>query len=155
MALLTAHLKPWRHAGPALLWTVAGYGVATLIFGCSHWLWLSVLALFLTGVFDNVSVIIRQTTTQSVTPNELRGRVTAVSFIFISCSNELGEFESGVTAALLGPVGSVVLGALGTLAVVAGAVRLFPELMRLGRLHELAPVRLQQFTDNELIEEGR
>jgi len=150
MALLTTHLKPWRHAGRTMLWTVLGYGLATLVFGLSKWLWLSILALALTGVFDNISVVIRQTLAQMLTPNEMRGRVSSVSFIFISCSNEFGEFESGITARLLGPVGSVVCGGIGTLLVVAGAYWIFPELKRLGRLHELEPIEIERATTTEL-----
>ena len=150
MALITMHLRPWRHAGRAMLWTVCGFGVATLIFGLSRSFWLSVGALFFTGVFDNISVVIRQTMAQMLTPDTMRGRVSSVNFIFISCSNELGEFESGVTARLLGPVGSVVLGAIGTLGVVAGCVWIFPELRRLGRLQELKPVEIEKATDIEL-----
>jgi MFS family permease len=150
MALVTTHLKPWRHAGRAMLWTVLGYGLATLVFGLSQWFWLSVAALALTGVFDNISVVIRQTLAQMLTPDEMRGRVASVSFIFISCSNEFGEFESGLTARLLGPVGSVVAGGIGTLLVVAGAAWIFPELKKLGRLHELKPVEIEATTATEL-----
>jgi MFS family permease len=150
MALVTMHLRPWNRPGRAMLWTVCGFGVATLIFGVSRSFWLSLAALFFTGVFDNISVIIRQTMAQMLTPDAMRGRVSAVNFIFISCSNEFGEFESGVTARLLGPVGSVVLGGLGTLAVVAGCTWIFPELRKLGRLQELKPVEIEKATETEL-----
>jgi MFS family permease len=152
MALVTTHLKPWRHAGRTMLWTVLGYGLATLVFGLSKWFWLSLAALALTGVFDNISVVIRQTLAQMLTPNQMRGRVSAVSFIFVSCSNELGEFESGVTARLLGPVGSVVLGGIGTLLVVAGAAWLLPELKRLGRLPDVKPIQVEDATSTQLAE---
>jgi MFS family permease len=151
MALITMRLRPWRNAGQTILWAVLGFGVATIAFGLSHWMWLSILALAATGVCDNVSVVIRQTLTQMITPNEMRGRVSSVSFIFISCSNELGEFESGGTAALFGPMGSVVLGGCGTIAVVAGALWLFPELKKVGRLTDLKPIEIQRGTDQELL----
>ena len=150
MALITLHLRPWRHAGRAMLWTVLGFGLATLVFGLSKWLWLSFAALFMTGVFDNISVVIRQTLAQMLTPNSMRGRVSSVNFIFISCSNEFGEFESGVTARLLGPVGSVVLGSIGTILIVAGAAWIFPELKRLGPLNGLKSIELEKATDAEL-----
>ena len=152
MALLTMRLKPWRHAGRTLLWAVLGFGLATLVFGLSHSFWLSILALVATGACDNVSVVIRQTLTQLITPDAMRGRVSSVSFIFVSCSNQLGEFESGGTAALLGPVGSVVLGGCGTIAVVAAAAWIFPELKKVGRLTDLTPTEIQRDTDAELIE---
>jgi MFS family permease len=154
MALVTMRLKPWRHAGRTILWAVLGFGIATVVFGLSHWLWLSIVALALTGVCDNVSVVIRQTLTQLITPNEMRGRVSSVSFIFISCSNQLGEFESGGTAALFGPVASVVLGGCGTMAVVAAALWLFPELKQVGRLTDLKPAEIQRDTDEELAEKA-
>jgi MFS family permease len=150
MALVTTHLKPWRRAGRTMLWTVLGYGVATFVFGISKSLWLSLAALFLVGAFDNISVVIRQTLTQMLTSNQMRGRVSSVSFIFISCSNELGEFESGVTARWFGPVGSVVLGSIGTILVVAGAAGVFPELKRLGRLTEMKPVAIEEATSEEI-----
>jgi MFS family permease len=143
-------MRPWKHAGRTILWAVLGFGIATIIFGLSHWLWLSIIALALTGVCDNISVVIRQTLTQMLTPNEMRGRVSSVSFIFISCSNELGEFESGGTAALFGPIGSVVLGGCGTIAVVAAALWIFPELKQVGRLDDLKPVEIQRETEEEL-----
>jgi MFS family permease len=150
MALVTMRMRPWKNAGRAILWAVLGFGIATIIFGVSHWLWLSIIALALTGVCDNISVVIRQTLTQMLTPNEMRGRVSSVSFIFISCSNELGEFESGGTAALFGPVGSVVLGGCGTIAVVAAALCIFPELKKVGRLNDIKPIEIQRDTEEEL-----
>ena len=152
MALLTMRIKPWRHAGRTLLWAVLGFGLATLVFGLSRSFWLSILALVATGACDNVSVVIRQTLTQLITPDAMRGRVSSVSFIFVSCSNQLGEFESGGTAALLGPVGSVVLGGCGTIAVVMAARWIFPELKKVGRLTDLTPTEIQRDTDAELQE---
>jgi MFS family permease len=151
MALITMRLRPWKHAGRAILWAVLGFGVATIVFGLSRSIWLSIIALALTGVCDNISVVIRQTLTQMITPNEMRGRVSSVSFIFISCSNELGEFESGGTAALFGPVGSVVLGGCGTIAVVAAALWFFPELKKVGRLTDLKPIEIERDTEEELL----
>jgi len=152
MALITAHLPPWQRAGRAMLWAVAGYGIATLVFGVSKIFWLSMLALALTGMFDNISVVVRQTVMQMITPDAMRGRVSSITFLFISCSNELGELESGLTARWFGAVGSVVLGGLGTLLVVGGSTFVFPEIVRLGRLHELKPVELSQATEEELEE---
>jgi len=152
MALITAHLSPWKKAGRTMLWAVAGFGVATLLFGVSKFFWLSVVALALTGMCDNVSVVVRQTVMQMITPDAMRGRVSSVTFLFISCSNELGELESGLTARWFGAVGSVLLGGLGTLLVVGGATFVFPEIARLGRLHELKPVDLARATEEEIEE---
>jgi hypothetical protein len=111
-----------------LLGAVAVYGAAQLAFGVSTSMLISLAALALGGAADMVSVVIRQTLVQLETPNEMRGRVSAVNSVFIGASNQLGEFESGATAAVLGPVGSVVLGGLGTLIVAALWLRLFPTL---------------------------
>jgi MFS family permease len=154
MALLTAHLPPWRKAGLVLLWAVAGYSVAMVVFGFSKSFWLSMLALGLSGMFDNISVIVRSTVAQMITPDAMRGRVAAITFTFISCSNELGEFESGVTASWFGPVGSVVIGGLGSLLVVIGSIFVFPELKQLGLMHELKPIGIREATDEELAEKG-
>ncbi|MDY0744423.1 MFS transporter [Paucibacter sp. R3-3] len=108
-----------RHAGRKLLGAVALFGVATIVFGLSSSFWISLVALAVSGAADTVSVVIRQTLVQLETPDAMRGRVSAVTSIFIGASNQLGEFESGATAALFGPVGSVVLGGIGTI-VVAG-----------------------------------
>lgn len=108
-------MKPWRN----LLLAVAGFGLATFVFAVSKLFWLSIVALFATGAFDSVSVIIRNTVMQSVPPDHLRGRVQAVNSIFISSSNELGAFESGLAAKLLGTVPSVIAGAAVTCGVVA------------------------------------
>jgi len=137
-ALLTSLvLARWtieRRAGRVLFSAVAVYGLATLVFGLSTVFWLSLLALFASGAADMVSVVIRQSLVQLDTPNEMRGRVSAVNSVFIGASNQLGEFESGATAALLGPVGSVLLGGIGTLVVVALWIRLFPQLAQRERL---------------------
>jgi MFS family permease len=134
MALLLAHMPPMRRAGRAMLWSVAGFGLATVVFGLSHNFWLSLGMLCLTGAFDNVSVVVRHTLVQLGTPNEMRGRVSAINSVFIGSSNELGGFESGMVAQLWGPVVSVVSGGLGTLAVVGLWSRLFPSLRRFGAL---------------------
>jgi len=112
------HYPPTRHAWRNLLIAVAGFGAATLVFALSKVFWLSVLALFLTGAFDSISVVIRQTILQVMPPDHLRGRVYSVNSIFISSSNELGAFESGVAARLIGTVPSVLLGGAMTLAIV-------------------------------------
>lgn len=136
MALLGAHRPIRRKAGATVLWAVAGFGVATIVFGLSRSFWLSMAALFFTGVFDNVSVVIRHSLLQLRTPDEMRGRVTSVNTVFISCSNELGAFESGGVAALFTPVVSVVAGGIGTVLVVVAAAFRWPELRRLDTLHE-------------------
>jgi MFS family permease len=115
--VMTLILTRWplqRHAGQRMLGAVAIFGLATAVFGLSHSLWLSILALMVTGIADSISVVIRMTLIQLETPNEMRGRVSAVNGIFIGASNQLGEFESGASAALLGPQASVVLGGLGS-----------------------------------------
>ena len=123
-----------RRAGRVLLSAVAVYGAATLAFGLSTSFALSLVALVVTGAADMVSVVIRQSLVQLDTPDDMRGRVSAVNSVFIGASNQLGEFESGVTAAWLGPVGSVVLGGVGTLLVAGAWVRLFPALAQRDRL---------------------
>ena len=134
MALLIAYLPPMKKAGKTLLWCVAGFGAATIIFGLSHSLWLSLAMLFMTGVFDSVSVVVRHTLLQLLTPDTMRGRISAVNNIFIGTSNELGALESGLTAALFGPVVSVVAGGIGTILVVLGVAHLWPETRKIGAL---------------------
>jgi MFS family permease len=128
MAILMAHRPLRRRAGPIMLWCVAGFGIFTIIFGISRSLILSLLALTLVGATDMVSVIIRATLIQLGTPDEMRGRVNAVDMLFIGTSNELGEFESGLTAHWFGTVPAVVLGGIGTLIVIAIWAWQFPEL---------------------------
>ncbi|MFT3711813.1 MAG: MFS transporter [Archangium sp.] len=128
MALLQTRLPPWKRPGIVLMWTVVGFGVSTIVFGLSTSLWLSLAALFLSGVFDNVSVVIRATLEQSLTPDVMRGRVSAIHYVFVGMSNELGSFESGATAAMFGPIASVVGGGVGTLLVVAFVALYFPQL---------------------------
>lgn len=138
MALITAHLPPFKRAGRALLWSVVGFGVATIIFGLSKNFWLSVVMLFLTGAFDNISVVVRHTMATILTPDEMRGRVSAVNGMFISASNELGRFESGSVAALFGPVVSVVSGGIGTLLVVSSVAAMSRDLRNYGSLDDHA-----------------
>jgi MFS family permease len=140
MALLTTRLPPWRRPGRALLVAVAGFGAATVGFGLSRHLGLSLLCLIITGVCDNVSVVVRLTLEQMITPDALRGRVSAVKHLFVSMSNEIGAFESGATAALVGPVISVVGGGLATIGVVCLSLWAWPEIDRLGALHTLRPI---------------
>ena len=134
MALFVAYLPPMREAGKTLLWCVTGFGIATVIFGLSKALWLSLGMLFIAGALDSVSVIIRGSIVQLVTPDEMRGRVSAVNNIFIGTSNEFGALESGLTAALFGPVISVVAGGIGTILVVIGSAFKWPEIRKIGAL---------------------
>jgi MFS family permease len=134
MALALAHRPPLRRAGRALLWSVAGFGAATIGFGLSRDPLLSFALLALTGALDNVSVVVRGTLMHMLTPDALRGRVAAVNSVFISSSNELGAFESGMTAEWFGPVASVVGGGVGTILVVAAAMLRWPRLLALGSL---------------------
>src|SRR5207244_2687693 len=115
MVVVLAHRPPLEHAGRTLLAVVAGFGAATIVFGLSRNFWLSFAMLALTGALDNVSVVIRGTLMQMLTPDDMRGRVSAVNSVFISSSNELGEFESGMTAQWFTPVVSVVGGGIGTI----------------------------------------
>ena len=137
MALVLAHWPLRGRSGPKLLWAVAGFGMFTIIFGLSRSLTLSLIALLLAGASDMISVIIRATLTLLATPDEMRGRVTAVDMIFIGTSNEFGQFESGITAQWFGTVPAVVLGGIGTLVVVTLWTWWFPELRNAGELHEL------------------
>ena len=134
MTLLLVRFPLQRHAGYKLLGAVGVFGLATLVFGLSDHFALSMLALVVTGAADSISVVTRLTLMQIDTPDDMRGRVSAVNSIFIGASNQLGEFESGTTAALLGPVGSVVMGGVGTVLVAATWLKLFPELSRRDRL---------------------
>jgi MFS family permease len=143
MAVLVAHRPLRGKSGTNLFWGVAGFGVFTILFGLSHSLTLSLIALFLLGASDMISVIIRATLTQLATPDEMRGRVTAVDMIFIGTSNEFGQFESGVTAQWFGTVPAVVLGGVGTLVVIVLWVWWFPELRHAGELHSITSESLQ------------
>jgi len=133
-ALVLSQRPLGNRAGAMMLWCVGGFGVFTVIFGLSHYLLLSVAALMLAGSCDMVSVIVRHTLVQVATPDEMRGRVSAVNSVFIGASNEVGQFESGLTAAWFGAVPAVVLGGIGTVLVVALWAVLFPELRRTSQL---------------------
>lgn len=143
-SIYLAHRRPLQKAGPALLWAVICFGLATIGFGFSRWFWLSFAMLFACGLADNVSVVVRHTLVQMLTPDEKRGRVSAVNNLFINTSNELGEFESGSVAHLLGPAMgntiatgamlSVVTGGVGTIMVVGIIAYFWPEIRRFGRL---------------------
>jgi MFS family permease len=137
MALTLTRLPPTKQAGKTLLLVVAGFGLATIVFGLSRNFWLSLLALALVGAFDNVSMVIRGTLVPLRTPDPMRGRVNAVESVFISSSNELGAWESGVTAAAFGPTASVVGGGIGTLMVVALVALWFPQLRHLKEMTSL------------------
>jgi MFS family permease len=134
MGLIMLHRPPLQRPGRVLLLSVAGFGLATLVFGLSKSPILSFAMLMVTGALDNISVVIRGTLIQLLTPDTMRGRVAAVNSVFISLSNELGTFESGMTAAMWGPVISVVAGGIGCLGVVLGTSLIFPEIKKLGPL---------------------
>lgn len=123
-----------RRVGLRMFQAVIVFGVATIVFALSHWMWLSVLALAVLGAADTVSVVIRFSLVQLSTPNEMRGRVGAVNFLFINASNYLGQFESGVAAALLGTVASAVLGGVATVAIALMWMKLFPTLREMEKL---------------------
>lgn len=137
MAVSVAHWPIRGRSGPTLLWSVAGFGICTIIFGISTNLVFSLLALIFLGAADMVSVIIRATLVQLRTPDEMRGRVMSVDMVFIGTSNELGQFESGITAQWFGTVPAVLLGGIGTLVVMALWAWWFPELRGAGKLHEV------------------
>ena len=139
-AVLLTRRPIGRLAGRKLLGVVAAFGVCMVIFGLSHSMWLSLLALAVAGGVDLVSVVLRSTILPLVTPDELRGRVNAVEMVFISASNELGAFESGVAAALIGAVPAVVAGGIATMVIAAAWTRLFPSLANVDRLDDLRPV---------------
>jgi MFS family permease len=139
MALLLAH-RPFRsRAGLTMLWCVGGFGAFTILFGISRSLVLSMVALILVGSMDMVSVVVRSTLVQLATPDEMRGRVSAVEMIFIGASNEIGQFESGITAQWFGTVPAVILGGVGTLLITALWAWNFPELRRVEKLSTLRP----------------
>jgi MFS family permease len=139
MALLLAH-RPFRsRAGLTMLWCVGGFGAFTILFGISRSLVLSMIALILVGSMDMVSVVVRSTLVQLATPDEMRGRVSAVEMIFIGASNEIGQFESGITAQWFGAVPAVIMGGVGTLLITALWAWNFPELRRVEKLSSLRP----------------
>jgi len=158
MAMAVAHLPPLKRAGRAMLWAVTGFGAATVLFGLSPWFWLSLAAMFLAGACDNISVVVRHTLVQVLTPDRMRGRVSAVNNVFIVASNDLGGLESGVTARLFGDMASgfgwatpgpsarvagamssVVFGGVGAVLAVAGTIRAWPQVLGLGSLRDIEP----------------
>ena len=139
MAIYLAYSPPMKRPGVTLLWSVVWFGIAVILFGVSKWFWLSFFMLSLTGLFDNISVIVRHTVVLLMTPDRLRGRVSAVNQVFIGSSNELGSLRAGIMAALFGPVAAVLIGGVGTLAVVAVVAKTFPGLKRISSLNRLRP----------------
>jgi MFS family permease len=138
MVLTITYLPPFKKAGKTLLWAVIGFGAATIVFGLSKSFILSLVMLALLGAFDNISVVIRSTLLLAMTPDEMRGRVSAVNSVFIGMSNELGAFESGVAAGILGPVLAVAAGGVGTILVVLWVMWQWPQMRRLGSLASLS-----------------
>ena len=139
VAVILARRPLRRAAGPTLIAVVVLFGAANIVWGLSKLLPITLVALAVAGFVDMISVNIRSTTVALVTPNELRGRVGAVEMVFISASNELGAFESGAVAALVGTVTSVVAGGIATIVLALSWTRLFPSLARLGRLEDIRP----------------
>lgn len=139
MAFLVTHLPPAKHPGRGMLWSVAGFGAAIVLFGLSTNFWLSLAALYLSGVCDNFSVVVRHTLVQLLTPDVLRGRVTAVNQLFIGSSNEISELRAGLAAALFGPVAAAAGGGLGTILVVVVVALALPALKTVPSLHSLKP----------------
>ncbi len=139
MGLSLALLPPMRRAGRTLLVAVAAFGVATIVFGLSKNFAVSLVALFCLGAADNISVVVRSTVLQLLTPDAMRGRVAAVNAVFIGTSNEIGELESGSVATLIGAVPTVALGGVMTLVTVGVAAAIWPSLRALGRLEDLEP----------------
>jgi MFS family permease len=131
-----AYMPPLKAPGKMMFWCVAGFGLGTIVFGLSTNFVLSVAALVLMGAFDMISVVVRQTLVQTMTPREMLGRVNAVNLIFIGASNELGEFESGVTAKWFGVVPAVVIGGIGSILITAIWAALFPELRKYDGKHD-------------------
>jgi MFS family permease len=136
MGFFLARRPEFRKAGPVLMASVIGFGIATIIFGLSQNFLLSLAMLLLLGMCDNVSVVIRQALVQLRTPDEMRGRVSAINYVFIGTSNELGGFESGLVANWFNPVFSVVFGGFATIATVLAVAGLWPDLRKLDHLHE-------------------
>lgn len=139
MALILAHLPPMKRPGVILLWAVAGFGLSIIGFGLSTWFLLSFLFLLLSGALDNVSVVVRHSLVQLLTPDHMRGRVSAVNQVFIGSSNELGGLRAGLMAAWLGPVAATVIGGLITIAVTAGVWRSWPGLRSVPALDQIRP----------------
>ena len=153
MAFVLAHMPPIRRAGWTMLQAVAGFGVATIVFGLSRNIWLSLAAMFAIGALDNVSVVVRHTLIQMLTPDDMRGRVSAVNNVFITASNDLGGLESGLTAKWFGTIPSIVGGGIGTLVVVFGCAWIWPQILSIGSLANLKPAdkaEVRQESDEEI-----
>jgi MFS family permease len=152
MGITLAHYPLRRKAGAAMLCCVFAFGIFTVAFGLSRSFFLSLAMLFLIGASDTVSVVVRSTMIQMGTPDEVRGRVSAVTMVFVGASNEVGQFESGLTAQWLGPVPAVVLGGIGTMLVVGTWAWLFPALRRMDVLNsQPAPVAAAQAVEKEAV----
>jgi MFS family permease len=139
MAFVLAHTPPIRRAGWTMLQAVAAFGAATVVFGLSRNLWLAAAAMFTIGAMDNVSVVVRHTLIQMLTPDNMRGRVSAVNNVFITASNDLGGLESGLTAKWFGTVPSIVGGGIGAILVVLGCAAIWPQILSIGSLAGLRP----------------
>jgi MFS family permease len=153
MAVLLAHRPLRRRSGAVMFIAVTIFGISTIIFGLSHSVAISLIALFVVGASDMISVVVRSTLVQIATPPSMRGRVSAVNLLFIGASNELGQFESGITAQWMGAVPAVVFGGIGTLVVVGLWSRFFPQLRNLDRLIPLreTPVFPEPSKQQELV----
>jgi MFS family permease len=136
MAVYLARSGDLRQAGRKMLWAVAGFGIATIVFGFSRWFLLSLLALAVLGTLDQISVVVRLSLVQLRAPREVRGRVAAFNRLFISASNQLGAFESGLVASLIGTVPTVVVGGALTIAVVLIVARIWPQIGQMDRLSD-------------------
>src|SRR4029077_20372156 len=134
MTAILARQDISRRVGMRMFQAVIVFGVATMVFALSHLIWLSLLALAVMGAADTVSVVIRFSLGQLATPDDMRGRVGAVNFLFINASNQLGQFESGITAALFGTIPAAVLGGVGTIAIALLWMKLFPTLRDVEKL---------------------
>jgi MFS family permease len=144
MGIMITRMPEFRQSGKLLLWSVIGFGITTIAFGLSTNFWFSFAMLFLSGVFDNISVVIRQALVQLRTPDEMRGRVSAINYVFIGTSNELGGFESGLAAHWFGPIPAVVFGGIATIVTVLGTGWVWPELRNLDHLTEPAQEAAQE-----------
>jgi len=153
MAVALAYRPLRRRSGLVMFVAVAVFGITTIIFGLSHWVVISLIALFVAGASDMISVVVRNTLVQIATPPAMRGRVSAVNLLFIGASNELGQFESGITAQWMGATAAVVLGGVGTLVVVGLWSWLFPQLRKMDRLTRVqeAPVIVEGAKQQELV----
>ncbi|MGA2500667.1 MAG: MFS transporter [Tepidisphaeraceae bacterium] len=150
MAIIMAHLPPMKRAGRSMLLAVAGFGLCTIVFGISRNFALSFAMLFIIGAVDNISVVVRHTLVQMLTPDAMRGRVSSVNNIFIGASNELGGLESGVTAHWFGPVGSAVFGGIGSIVTVIATAAIWPQLLKFGSLIDARPEEARRFEPTEV-----